>query len=118
MFADHAKIYIRSGKGGDGHVSFRRELYVAAGGPDGGDGGKGGDIIFEVEKGLNTLGDFRHQRKYLAGDGEPGSRRKKHGKNGEDLVVKVPEGTLIYDEATPDRGYVRNEPAAGDPARR
>ncbi|MBQ6678517.1 MAG: GTPase ObgE [Lachnospiraceae bacterium] len=100
MFADHAKIYIRSGKGGDGHVSFRRELYVAAGGPDGGDGGKGGDIIFEVEKGLNTLGDFRHQRKYLAGDGEPGSRRKKHGKNGEDLVVKVPEGTLIYDEAS------------------
>ena len=71
MFADRAEIYIRSGKGGDGHVSFRRELYVAAGGPDGGDGGKGGDLIFEVDRGLNTLNDFRHIRKYCAGDGQP-----------------------------------------------
>ena len=70
MFADRAKIYIRSGKGGDGHCSFRRELYVANGGPDGGDGGRGGDLIFEVDKGLNTLVDFRHKRKFAAGDGE------------------------------------------------
>lgn len=95
MFADSAKIYIRSGKGGDGHVSFRRELYVAAGGPDGGDGGRGGDLIFEVDKGLNTLNDFRHKRKYCAGDGEPGGKRRCHGADGEDLVVKVPEGTII-----------------------
>ena len=98
MFADQAKITIRSGKGGDGHVSFRRELYVPAGGPDGGDGGKGGDIIFEVEKGLNTLGDFRHKRKYAAQDGEPGNKRRMHGKNGQDLVIKVPEGTVIREE--------------------
>ena len=98
MFADSARIYIRSGKGGDGHVSFRRELYVPAGGPDGGDGGKGGDIIFEVEKGLNTLGDFRHQRKYAAENGEDGGKRRKHGGNGADLVIKVPEGTVIRDE--------------------
>ncbi|MBR3036193.1 MAG: GTPase ObgE [Lachnospiraceae bacterium] len=98
MFADRARIYIKSGKGGDGHVSFRRELYVAAGGPDGGDGGKGGDIIFEVEKGLNTLGDFRHQRKYAAENGEEGGKRRKHGANGKDLVIKVPEGTVIRDE--------------------
>ncbi len=100
MFADHARIYIQSGKGGDGHVSFRRELYVAAGGPDGGDGGKGGDVIFEVEKGLNTLGDFRHQRKYIAEDGEEGGKKRMHGRNGEDLVVKVPEGTVVRDEAS------------------
>lgn len=95
MFADSARIWIRSGKGGDGHVSFRRELYVAAGGPDGGDGGRGGDLIFEVDSGLNTLNDFRHKRKYSAGDGEPGSKRRCHGADGADLVVKVPEGTVV-----------------------
>ena len=95
MFADSAKIYIRSGKGGDGHVSFRRELFVAAGGPDGGDGGRGGDVIFEVDDGLNTLTDFRHVRKYVAGDGEQGGKRRCH--DGEDLIVKVPEGTVIKD---------------------
>lgn len=97
MFADRAKIFIKSGKGGDGHVSFRRELYVPSGGPDGGDGGRGGDIIFEVDEGLNTLSDFRHIHKYAASDGEPGGKRRCHGKDGEDLIVKVPEGTVIKD---------------------
>lgn len=95
MFADQAKVFIKSGKGGDGHVSFRRELYVAAGGPDGGDGGKGGDIIFEVDEGLNTLTDFRHVRKYVAKDGEPGGKKRCHGASASDLVIKVPEGTVI-----------------------
>lgn len=95
MFADRAKIYIRSGKGGDGHVSFRREKYVPNGGPDGGDGGNGGSVIFEVDEGLNTLTDFRHIRKYCAQDGEQGGKRNCHGKNGEDIIVKVPEGTVI-----------------------
>ncbi len=95
MFADRAKIFIRSGKGGDGHVSFRRELYVPAGGPDGGDGGKGGDIIFEVDKGMTTLADYRHRGKFCAGDGESGNKKRCHGKNGNDLILKVPEGTII-----------------------
>ena len=95
MFADTATIYIRSGNGGDGHVGFRRELFVAAGGPNGGDGGKGGDLIFEVDEGLNTLNDFRYIRKYCAGNGENGGNNCCHGKDGEELVVKVPEGTLI-----------------------
>ncbi len=95
MFTDTAKIFIRSGRGGDGHVSFRREKYVPAGGPDGGDGGKGGDLIFEVDTGLNTLTDFRHKRKYAAEDGEPGGKKRCHGKNGKDCVIKVPSGTII-----------------------
>ena len=95
MFADRAKIYVKSGKGGDGHVSFRREKYVPNGGPDGGDGGKGGDVYFEVDEGLNTLTDFRHIRKYSAGNGENGGKRNCAGKNGEDIVIKVPEGTVI-----------------------
>lgn len=97
MFADRAKIYVRSGKGGDGHVSFRRELYVPNGGPDGGDGGDGGDVIFVIDKGLNTLTDFKNIRKYKAGDGEEGGKRKCHGKNGNDIVIKVPPGTVIKD---------------------
>lgn len=97
MFADSAKVFIKSGKGGDGHVSFRRELYVANGGPDGGDGGRGGDIIFEVDDGLNTLTDFRHVRKYVASSGEEGGKRRCHGADGKDLVIKVPEGTVIKD---------------------
>ena len=95
MFADRAKIYIRSGKGGDGHVSFRRELYVPNGGPDGGDGGKGGDVIFEVDKGMNALTDYRHKSKYAAGNGEEGGKKRCHGANGKDIVLKVPEGTVI-----------------------
>ena len=100
MFADRAKIFIRSGKGGDGHCSFRRELYVPNGGPDGGDGGRGGDLIFEVDEGLNTLVDYRHKRKYAAGDGEEGGKRKCHGKDGKDLVLRVPEGTVIKESKT------------------
>ena len=100
MFADRAKIYIRSGKGGDGHDSFRRELDVPNGGPDGGDGGRGGDVIFEVDKGLNTLADFRHKRKFTAQDGEPGGKRRCHGKDAKDIVLKVPEGTIIREAET------------------
>lgn len=97
MFADRAKIIIRSGKGGDGHVSFRRELYVPNGGPDGGDGGKGGDVIFEVDEGLNTLGDYRHKRKFKAQDGEQGGKKRCHGADGSDIILKVPEGTVIME---------------------
>ena len=100
MFADYAKIFIKSGKGGDGHVSFRRELYVPAGGPDGGNGGKGGDVIFEVDTGLNTLTDFRHVRKFVAENGEEGKNKRRSGKNGADLVIKVPAGTVVRDFET------------------
>ena len=100
MFADRAKILIRSGKGGDGHCSFRRELYVPNGGPDGGDGGHGGDLIFEVDEGLNTLVDYRHKRKFAAEDGEQGGKRRCHGKDGKDLVLRVPEGTVIKESVT------------------
>lgn len=100
MFADSARIIIKSGKGGDGHVSFRREKYVPDGGPDGGDGGKGGDIIFQVDEGLNTLTDFRHRRKYAAENGEEGGKRNCHGKNGADLIIKVPAGTIIREAET------------------
>lgn len=95
MFADRAKIYVRSGKGGDGHVSFRREKYVPNGGPDGGDGGTGGSVIFEVDEGMNTLSDYRHVRKYCAEHGENGGKRNCTGKNGKDIILKVPEGTVI-----------------------
>jgi GTP-binding protein len=98
MFADRAEIYIRSGKGGDGHVSFRREKYVPAGGPDGGDGGKGGDLIFEVDEGLNTLSDYRYIKKYAAEDGQNGGKKKCTGKDGKDLILKVPPGTVIIEK--------------------
>ena len=97
MFADRAKIIIRSGKGGDGHVSFRRELYVPNGGPDGGDGGRGGDVIFEVDEGQNTLGEYRHKRKFKAQDGQEGGKKRCHGADGDDIVLKVPEGTVIME---------------------
>jgi len=100
MFVDRAEIYIRSGKGGDGAVSFRREKYVPAGGPDGGDGGKGGDIIFEVDEGLNTLSDYRYKRKFVAQNGENGKKQRCSGKDGEDLVLKVPPGTVIIEKTT------------------
>lgn len=94
-FADRANIIIRSGRGGDGCASFRRELYVPDGGPDGGDGGKGGDVIFVVDEGMNTLSDFRNRRKFSAGNGEPGRKRRCHGANGADIILKVPPGTVI-----------------------
>lgn len=100
MFADRAEIYIRSGKGGDGHVSFRRELFVAAGGPNGGDGGRGGDVVFEVDTGMNTLAEYRYVRKYCAEDGENGGKNNCTGRDGKDVVLKVPEGTVIRDAAT------------------
>ena len=100
MFADRAKIYIRSGKGGDGHVSFRREKYVANGGPDGGDGGKGGDVIVEVDDGMNMLTNYRHVRKYCAGDGENGGKRNCKGKSGKDMILRVPAGTIFKEAET------------------
>lgn len=98
MFADRAEIYIRSGKGGDGHVSFRREKYVPSGGPDGGDGGKGGDVYFEIDEGLNTLADYRYIRKYTAENGEDGGKKRCAGKDGKDLILKVPPGTVIIEK--------------------
>lgn len=100
MFADRAEIYIRSGKGGDGHVSFRREMFVAAGGPNGGDGGRGGDVIFEVDTGMNTLAEYRYVHKYCAEDGENGGKNNCTGRDGKDIILKVPEGTVIRDAAT------------------
>ncbi len=100
MFADRARITVISGKGGDGHVSFRREKYVPDGGPDGGDGGNGGSVIFRVDDGLNTLTDYRHVHKYAAEPGEDGKKRNCHGKNGADIILEVPEGTVIKDAET------------------
>lgn len=100
MFADRARIFVKSGKGGDGHVSFRREKYVPNGGPDGGDGGDGGSVFFVVDEGLNTLVDFRHIRKYAAQNGEEGGKKNCRGKNGQDIYIKVPEGTVIKEAET------------------
>ena len=100
MFVDYAKIIIESGKGGDGAATFRREKYVAAGGPDGGDGGKGGDIYFEVDPDSNTLIDFRFTKKFKAKNGENGSGNRCFGKSGEDLTIKVPKGTIVKDAET------------------
>ena len=99
-FVDRARIFIKSGKGGDGHVSFRREKFVANGGPDGGDGGKGGDVIFAVDPGINTLSDFHYGGKYKAENGEDGEKRRCHGKQGKNIVIKVPKGTVIKDAAS------------------
>lgn len=100
MFIDKAKIFVKAGNGGNGAVSFRREKYVPAGGPDGGDGGRGASVIFEVDNDLRTLMDFKYQRKYVATPGGDGSKKRQAGKNGEDLVLKVPAGTIIRDEAS------------------
>ena len=100
MFVDRAKIFIKSGKGGDGAVTFRREPFVPEGGPDGGDGGRGGDVIFQADRNLRTLMDFRYKRKYEAESGQNGMKKKRFGKAGENLVIKVPMGTMVIDEAT------------------
>jgi len=100
MFVDLVKIKIKSGRGGDGRVSFHREKYVAAGGPDGGDGGKGGNVVFQVDDNLSTLLDFRMKRKYVAEDGQMGGTKKSFGKNGKDIIIRVPRGTLIKDADT------------------
>lgn len=97
MFIDKAKIFIKAGKGGNGAISFRREKYIAAGGPDGGDGGKGGNVVFKAELGMTTLMDFRYKRKYAAAGGEDGSGRHRTGKNGENIIIKVPQGTIVRD---------------------
>jgi GTPase len=100
MFVDRARIFLKSGKGGNGSVSFRREPFVPEGGPDGGDGGKGGDVIFEASSSYRTLMDFKYKKKYEAESGQDGMKKKRFGKNGEDLVIKVPLGTVIIDELT------------------
>lgn len=112
MFVDVAKIMLRAGNGGNGCVAFHREKFVAAGGPDGGDGGKGGDIIFKVDDSLSTLADFRYKRKYVAQSGENGKIKKSFGKKGEDLVILVPRGTLIKDAAT---GAIIADMSSGEP---
>ena len=99
MFVDKATIRIKAGDGGNGAVSFHREKYVAAGGPDGGDGGRGGDVVFQASDGCNTLADFRYRRKFAAENGQAGGNRRCSGKAGQDLVISVPRGTLIYDDA-------------------
>lgn len=100
MFVDVAKISVKAGNGGDGAVAFHREKYVPAGGPDGGDGGRGGNVVFQMDESLSTLIDFRYKKNYAAQDGDPGRGRKMNGKSGEDLVIKVPKGTLIRDAET------------------
>ena len=100
MFVDIAKIRIKAGDGGNGAVSFRREKYVAAGGPDGGDGGRGGNIVFQADTNLSTLADFRYQRKYTAQNGENGRGSRCNGKSAPDLVIRVPLGTVVKDAET------------------
>ncbi len=100
MFIDRATIFVKAGNGGNGAVSFHREKYVAAGGPDGGDGGRGGDVIFVVDKNLNTLEKFRYKKKYQAPDGNPGSSRNCTGRSGENLIIPVPEGTIVREAET------------------
>ena len=100
MFIDSAKIFIKAGNGGNGAVSFHREKYIAAGGPDGGDGGRGGDVIFVVDEGLSTLIDFRYKRKYAAENGQDGGAANCTGRDGQDIIIKVPLGTMIKDELT------------------
>ena len=100
MFTDYAKISVKAGKGGNGAISFRREKYIAQGGPDGGDGGKGGDVYFIADENLNTLVNFRYTKNYKAENGENGSGARKYGKSAEDLYIKVPIGTVVIDENT------------------
>ncbi len=100
MFLDYAEIFVKAGKGGDGAVAFRREKYVPKGGPAGGNGGKGGDVILKADENLHTLLDFKYKRKYLAQNGQPGGNSLKDGKAGADLIIKVPVGTVVKDSTT------------------
>ncbi|PKL82113.1 MAG: GTPase ObgE, partial [Ignavibacteriae bacterium HGW-Ignavibacteriae-3] len=100
MFIDQAKIYIKAGNGGNGAVAFRREKYVPKGGPAGGNGGNGGSVIFITDSNLTTLLDFQYKRKYLAEDGVPGGSSLKDGRGGKDIIIRVPVGTIIKDEAS------------------
>ena len=113
MFIDKIKIYLKAGNGGNGAIAFRREKYVAAGGPDGGDGGNGGNIIFRVDPGSNTLLAFRYKRKFVAGNGGDGQGSKFHGKTADDLVVMVPPGTRIKD---PESGKIIHDMSENDGA--
>ncbi|MBR0088288.1 MAG: GTPase ObgE, partial [Clostridia bacterium] len=100
MFTDKAKIFIKAGKGGNGAISFRREKYIAAGGPDGGDGGRGGSVIFVAKNNIHTLVDFRFKKHFRAENGTAGLPKNRHGKNGDDIIIEVPVGTLVRDEKT------------------
>ena len=100
MFIDTAKLHVQAGKGGDGCLSFRREKYIPKGGPDGGDGGRGGHVIFRASASINTLLAFRHQPLLRAQDGGAGMGRRMHGADGEDSIVRVPPGTIVYDKDT------------------
>src|SRR5690625_543037 len=100
MFVDQVSIYVKAGDGGNGIAAFRREKYVPKGGPAGGDGGHGGDVVFKVNEGLNTLMDFRYNRHFKAERGENGMSKGKHGKNAEPLIIQVPPGTVVYDDDT------------------
>lgn len=113
MFVDTAKVKLKAGKGGDGAVSFRHEIYIPKGGPDGGDGGKGGDIIFEADKDVNTLLSFRYQPELTAENGRPGSGQRSTGRSGQDLIVKVPIGTVVYKDIS-NRGGLHEGPPLAD----
>ena len=110
-FVDKARITVRSGNGGDGAVAFHREKYVAAGGPDGGDGGRGGNVIFSVDENMSTLMDFRYKRKYVAGNGMPGQGKRCNGRDGEAMIIKVPRGTVIRDTET---GAIMHDMSTGE----
>ena len=112
QFIDTATIWLRAGRGGDGKVSFHREKYIASGGPDGGDGGKGGSIIFQVDDNMSTLMDFRYKRKYSAAPGEPGGAKRCSGKDGKDLIIRVPRGTIIRDA---ESGQVIQDMSGSEP---
>ena len=112
MFIDKVKIYVKAGNGGNGCVSFRREKYVSHGGPDGGDGGKGGDVVFVPDEGENTLLDFKYRRKFVAPNGADGGNHRFHGKNAEDVTIPVPPGTVIKDAETDDAAALPAEPDA------
>ena len=110
-FVDKARITVRAGNGGDGAVAFHREKYVAAGGPDGGDGGRGGSVVFSVDDNMSTLMDFRYKRKYVAPNGMPGQGKRCNGRDGDTLVIKVPRGTIIRDT---ESGAIMHDMSTGE----